>query len=176
MQRVPGAQKGDDPRILGEMAASQSCSTMSTSVVHMQGFLKCLCLVAWKPEAVGFCGWSGEMCEMLMAERQFSPWRWGINRMQINAIIAWRYDEMDLPESNRTFKSDSSRVWACLRASPVVLLKSSDWKRQCIVTWLSLELGKGRYFYPWLNNNPVLNSTSMDCQSTLLLMAVGMIG
>src|SRR5580658_303309 len=36
MQRVTGAQKGDDPRILGEMAASQSCSTMSTSVVHMQ--------------------------------------------------------------------------------------------------------------------------------------------
>jgi hypothetical protein len=61
----------------------------------MQGFLKCLCLVAWKLEAVGFCGWSGEM---LMAERRFSPWRWGINLMQINAIIAWRYDEMDLPE------------------------------------------------------------------------------
>src|SRR5580658_186976 len=107
MQRVTGAQKGDDPRILGEMAASQSCSTMSTSVVHMQGFLKCLCLVAWKPEAVGFCGWSGEV---LTAERRFSPWRWGINLMQINAIIAWRNNEMDLPESIRTFKSDSSRA------------------------------------------------------------------
>ena len=49
------------------------------SVVE-RGSLKCLCLVAWKPDAVGFCGWGGEM---FMAERRFSPWRWEINLVQI---------------------------------------------------------------------------------------------